>query len=174
MKNQYFGDNKDLFTYDLIMHIMRAGLAENLAFIPMLTSNDGTGHGGKFNRNKARAGAKNRELATFLDECISANRRDIRELEGFFEKHAIRINTYNKPFSHRDRGEYFREIGDGLLRKALIFADPDIGLEVRNPNEKHLLYSEVKDLYERMDRDSILMLYQYVPRANRRGAGREP
>ena len=70
MKNQYFGDNKDLFTYDLIMQIMQGGLVENFAFIPMLTSNDGTGHGKKSDRARARVGTKNKELVSFLDGCL--------------------------------------------------------------------------------------------------------
>ena len=167
MKNQYFGDNKDLFTYDLILQVMQAGLVEHFTFIPMLTGNDNTGHGGKYRRHKAKVGTKNRELVDFLDRCIDENKRDIRELEGYFQKHGIKMTVYEKDFSREKRQEYFEQIGDELLRKSLVFVDPDIGLEVKNSDERHILYSEVKNLYERMGEGSMLMIYQYFPRVQR-------
>ncbi len=166
MKNQYFGDNKDLFTFDLVMEIMRAGLAVHFAFIPMLTAPDATRHGDKADRGRARAGYKNLELAGFLDRRISQDRRDIKELGGFFKKHGIKMTICGGEgyFTHRTRQAYFAGIGDDLLTNSLILVDPDNGLEVARPGEKHLLYAESKDLYERMADSSILMLYQYLPR----------
>lgn len=167
MKNQYFGDNKDLFTYDLIMKIMQAGLVENFTFIPMLTAGDGTGHGQQCNRAKAKAGTKNKELVNFLDECLNTNKRDIKQLESFFASHGIRMKTYGEKFSHEKREEYFGQIADEFLSNSLIFVDPDTGLEVKKLGKEHILYSEVKGIYERMGEDSILMLYQYLPRRPR-------
>ncbi len=166
MKNQYFGDNKDLFTYDLVMEVMRAGLAARFTFIPMLTAPDATRHGDKADRSRARAGFKNLELARFLDRCISQGKRDIKELDGFFKKHGIKMAAYGGEgyFTHRGREAYFAGIGDDLLTKSLILVDPDNGLEVARPSEKHLLYAETKDLYDRMADSSILMLYQFLPR----------
>ena len=166
MKNQYFGDNRDLFNYDLIYHIMKAGLAERLTFIPMLTENDGKPHGNKTVRQLAKAGTQNKELMRFLDECVKNGKRDIKQLEDFFNRHGIKMTLYGKDkyFTHANRREYFEKIGDKLLSKSLVFLDPDIGLEVRHSGKEHLLFSEVKDLYERMDKDSILMLFQYFPR----------
>lgn len=48
MKNQYFGDNRDLFKYDLVHKIINAryaGLPKRFTFIPMLTENDNTKQG---------------------------------------------------------------------------------------------------------------------------------
>ncbi len=169
MKNQYFGDNRDLFNYDLVMQIMRAGLVDHFTFIPMLTKPDNTKHGGKTDRTKAKAGTKNKELMNFLDKCVREGRRNIKELEGFFQKEAIRMTIYakDKYFTREHRQEYFKQIGDGLLRKSLIFVDPDKGLEVKNSTEQHILYSEVKDLYRRMDKSSVLMIAQFFPRQPR-------
>lgn len=167
MKNQYFGDNKDLFTYDLIYRIMQTGMVGRFTFIPMLTPPDNTGHGGKTDRNHARVGTHNEELIRFLDDSIRQNRRDIRQLESYFEGHGIKMAVYpghDKYFSHRQRREYFDRIGDDLLAGSLIFVAPDIGLEVAGSGEKHLLFEDVQDLYRRMGEDSILMLFQHFPR----------
>ena len=167
MKSQYFGDNKDLFTYDLILQIMQAGLVDHFTFIPMLTSNDGTKHGEKYSRDKAKAGAQNKELMIFLDECIRQNNRNINQLKNFFKNRSIDIRIFEKEFSHEHRQKYFEQVRNELLPKSLIFADPDIGLEIKRSREKHLLYAEAKDLYEHMDKNSILMTYQYLPRKPR-------
>ena len=170
MKNQYFGDNKDLWKYDLVMEILRAGLVEHFTFVPMLTKPDGTNHGGKADRRHARAGTRNKELANFLDECINSGQKDIKPMVGFFQRYGIKMTIYygkDGYFSHRKRQSYFAGIENELLSKSLILVDPDNGLEVKSSGEKHLLYSEVKALYERMDKASTLMVYQYFPRASR-------
>ena len=169
MKNQYFGDNKDLLKYDLVLMIMQAGLVEHFTFVPMLTEPDGTNHGGKADRSYARAGTENKELVNFLDECIKGGQKNIEQMVGFFQRYGIKMTIYygeDGYFSHWKRQSYFAGIESGLS-KSLILVDPDNGLEVKRPGEKHVLYSEIKELYERMDEDSILMVYQYFPRAPR-------
>ena len=170
MKNQYFGDNKDLFQYDLVLMIMQAGLVERFTFVPMLTKPDVTNHGGKADRSYARAGTGNKELVSFLDDCINEGQKDIEQMVSFFQRYGIEmVMHYGKDayFSYRKRQSYFAGIESRLLSKSLILVDPDNGLEVKKPGEKHLLYSEVKELYGRMDKASTLMVYQYFPRVNR-------
>jgi len=169
MKNQYFGDNRDLFKYDLVYQIMQAHLAHHFTFIPMLTVPDGTGHGGKTDRAQAKVSTENKELMYFLDECVNKGRRDIKQLESIFAEHAVKMTIYygkDKYFFHEQRNEYFKQIGSELLAKSLVFVDPDIGLEVKRSRKQHILYTEVEDLYRRMDKDSILMIYQHFPREN--------
>jgi hypothetical protein len=38
MKNQYFGDNRDLFKWDLIRKVAEYNLVNQVIYIPMLTS----------------------------------------------------------------------------------------------------------------------------------------
>ena len=166
MKNRYFGDNRDLFKYDLIYQIIRAVLVNHFTVIPMLTGNDDKGHGEKRDRDKARAGKENRDLMSFLDECVAEGRRDIKQLESFFKNQCVKMKVYQKGFSHQQRGDYFKQAENELLPKSLVLVDPDTGLEVKRSGEKHVLYSEVKSLYEHMDKGSILMIYQHFPRAN--------
>jgi hypothetical protein len=170
MKNQYFGGNKDLFTYDLIWQVLHAGLVNHFTFVPMLTPDDDKKHGEKWNRDKAKAGTENKELMSFLDGCVKEGKRDIKQLERFFSRYGIKMTIYSgrdEYFSHQNRQEYFAQIGDKLLSNSLVFIDPDIGMEVRSPGQEHLLYSEVRSLYERMDESSILMLFQHFPRRPR-------
>lgn len=169
MKNQYFGDNRDLFKYDLILQIIKAGLVTHFTFIPMLTpdvpSNKSVKREGEQrNRSKAKAGNKNSDLVTFLNKFADRSKRDIKELQGFFKKQGIEAIIFGDYFYHAKRETYFREAEKKLLPKSLIFVDPDKGLEIKRTRDEHIKYCEIKSLYDRMDKSSILMIFQYFPR----------
>jgi len=175
MKNQYFGDIRDLFKYDLIQRIL-TGIhsLQRFTFIPMLTKYDPKRRDGNkrdFDRAKkdSRPGTNNKKLIDFLEEYkdIEAAKRDFTEIENYFRLEGIEIVIYKKGheyFDNTTREEYFKNIAEKLLHKSLVLVDPDIGLQVKNSTEKHLLYSEVGDLHRHMDKDSILMIYQHFPR----------
>lgn len=171
MKNQYFGDNRDLFKYDLIEFILNNNKHRSIngfTYIPMLTKNKGN-DGNK--THNPTAGKYNKILRKFLEKCRDANRRNIVEIKTYFDlNHNVQVAIYgenkkNEYFSRKNRAEYFENIGDTFLSNPLIFVDPDNGLQVTWSNEKHLLYSEVRSLYEGMNEKSILMIYQHFPRA---------
>jgi hypothetical protein len=170
MKNQYFGDTRDLFKYDLILEILlKSDSMDRFTLIPMLTPNELSRHGKRTNYSNAKAGTQRTELKDFLETCVRENRRNIRELERFFDNLAI----YKKSeyFSHETRKGYFDEIPEDYLRRSVILVDPDIGLEVgsvRVKQEKYLRYEEVKSLYNRMDNLSVLTIFQFIPRVKRR------
>jgi len=110
MKNQYFGDNRDLFKYDLILQVIQqVGSIKHFTFIPMLTENDDTEQGGERNRDKAKGGTKNDKLVKFLDKYGEESRRDIKHVKRFFGKRDVKLKIYygkDKYFSHEKRGEY--------------------------------------------------------------------
>jgi hypothetical protein len=176
MKNQYFGDIRDLFKYDIIQRILKGiSSLQRFTFIPMLTKNVPNSREGNylkrdFDRAKknGRPGTKNNELMEFLEKYkeMDEDERDFREIENYFKSEGIGTDIYkgHECFKRRTRDEYFKNTPEEFLHKSLVFVDPDIGLQIKNSTEKHLLYQEVKDLYDRMDKDSILMIYQHFPR----------
>ena len=176
MKNQYFGDIRDLFKYDIILEILLKSSLNNFTFIPMLTPNEQCNDGKRINHENARAWVKRQELRKFLDECIKQNKRNILQLEKFFNdfrlvhKHSLKIYKKRTYFSSKNREEYFRKIPQDLLTNSIILVDPDNGLEVKsskNKGERYIKYEEVKYLFDRMDRTSILIIFQFIPRVKR-------
>jgi hypothetical protein len=176
VKNQYFGDTRDLFKYDLILELLvKNDFLERFTFIPMLTKDTQALHGGRTNYNHARAGTQREELRSFLARCIVENTRNIRELEGFFKSKLPRkidftIYRKNRYFSHEARARYFSEIGKRLLSRSAILIDPDVGLEVksmRGRQQNYVAYTEVELLFDRMDRNSVLIVFQFIPRVKR-------
>jgi hypothetical protein len=178
VKNQYFGDTRDLFKYDLVLELLlKNDFLERFTFIPMLTEDSHDFHGGRTNYHHARAGTQREELRSFLARCIAENRRNIGELEGFFNSGLPRkvdftIYRKNEYFSHEARARYFSEIGEWLLSRSAILIDPDIGLEVKSMGgreQSYIAYAEVELLFKRMDRNSVLIVFQFIPRVKRGG-----
>jgi len=114
------------------------------------------------------------ELFRFLQDClVNIGKRDIRELRRFFENRGFRYFPYRDSefFRHESRNEYFRNVPVSALHKALVFLDPDNGLEVASMRaengNRYVKYDEAGTLSARMDDSSVLMLYQHLPRQNR-------
>jgi hypothetical protein len=60
---------------------------------------------------------------------------------------------------------YFRSIPVRFLQSALVFVDPDNGLEpASGAGSAHLRYEEAETLYSRLSGPSILVIYQHLPR----------
>jgi hypothetical protein len=136
---------------------------------PDLPDNKAKREGEERNRDKAKAGTENEDLKNLLNKFQDKSKRNISQLENFFREQNIPITIYKKDnyFCPEGRNEYFDQICDSLLTKSLIFVDPDIGLEVTRTREKHVKYSEVKNLYTRMGKKSILMIFQFIPHEKR-------
>src|SRR5439155_19352607 len=119
-------------------------------------------------------GSRRAELYKFLKWCITHNRRNIKELRRFFPMFGFRYVPYNdsRLFAQSRRENYFHNIRSDALKSSVVFLDPDNGLEVPSMNsriaEKYVRYSELQLLFLRMDNSSILVVYQHLPRLNRK------
>jgi hypothetical protein len=177
VKNQYFGDTRDLFKYDLVLELLlKNDFLKRFTFIPMLTENVRNFHGRRINYDQARAGTRRKELCSFLAQCVMESRRNIIGLERFFKsfkwarKIDFTIYRKNEYFSHEARTRYFNEIDRCLLSGSAILVDPDIGLAVKSMGgreDNYITYSEVELLFNRMDRNSVLVIFQFIPRVER-------
>jgi hypothetical protein len=177
MKNQYFGDISDLFKWDLVLEILTKirGL-NHFTYIPMLTPDDDSKDGMRLDYSKKCAGAKREELVKFLQDCVKRGKRDIKELKRFFKESeltkGLSIDIYKESeyFSHEKREEYFANINKNLLSNSLIEVDQDIGIEVKSMKgreEKYIKYEEINILFNQMDENSVLMIWQFIPRVKR-------
>ncbi|MFA4862037.1 MAG: hypothetical protein WC598_14875 [Methanoregula sp.] len=179
-----FGDTRDLFTFDLVRHIMKADPAfDSFSFIPMLTGADEGARGkkcGKTDLAKAKksgkAGSQNLDLVAQMERLqeIEDDLDYFQHIRGYFNKEQILAHIVSdQKFTHQDRTRYFSNILPRIPKKSLIFLDPDTGLEESRPTEKHLLFAEVKQIADRMDKNSVLMIYQHFPRVKHDGYVRE-
>jgi hypothetical protein len=180
MNRTYFGDTRDLFKFDLVRHLMKAlpGF-ESFTFVPMLT--EGVG---KASRKKSatkdmekayktgKAGSQNIDLLSHMERLqeIDDDLEYFRQIESYFKKERIIIDIiHQNVFSQIHRKKYFDDLYSKFPKKSLIFLDPDTGLEESTSSEKHLLFTEVKKIYDRMDPGSVMMIYQHFPRVKHDG-----
>jgi len=181
MNRTYSGDIRDLFKLDLVIHLMKEIPAlVRFTFVPMLTEEeqgDGDRAGGLKKDLatavvKGRAGSRNSRLLRSMERLqeINSDTEYFRAIRDLFDHEKILIRILEEPvFSHADRDKYFSSLFTDFPKRSLIFLDPDTGLEVKNPTKRHLLFDEVKRVYDRMDRSSVLMIYQHFPRVSREG-----
>lgn len=172
MKNQFFADRRDFFKYDLLLEILeKAKFLQRLTLVPLLTAQDNV-RGGELTRYQC--GARRTELYKFLGTRLEEGKRDIRLLRTFFARRDFQYIPYrdSEYFNHQTRDEYFNGIPDSALQESLVFLDPDNGLEVpsmgpRN-GDKYVRYAELDSVSRRMDSSSVLVVYQHLPRQDRK------
>ena len=180
MNRMFFGDARDLFKFDLVRHIMKAFPdLLSFTFVPMLTEEESR-TGKKKTATKdlglalknGRAGTGNRELMVDMGRLqeIDDDLEYFHGVQSYFKKENIIVDVLHKDtFSHENRTNYFNKVFEKFPASSLIFLDPDTGLEVKNPTQRHLLFDEVKKIFDHMDHQSVLMIYQHLPRVTREG-----
>jgi len=166
---KYFGDNRDFFKYDLITSIVTASSLRNYVFVPMLTEHRFDNEGNIAPRNN---GGKSEELLSFITCC---NTKSLTHWETWLLPRVASYETIGPPdttfFSDDTREQYWGSFKRMLGKKnALVFIDPDTGLETGNSSylkkmgrEKYILDDEMKFFYRDIDTSSVLMIYQHLP-----------
>jgi hypothetical protein len=97
----------------------------------MLTQPDGTREG-KF--KKYDVGTRRSGLHSFLQSRAASGDLEVRAMREYFASRRVEYrpigDTPEKFYSHATREQYFCAIPDSSLRQAVVFFDPDIGLNV--------------------------------------------
>jgi hypothetical protein len=176
LKNQYFGDRNDYFKYDLLIFLAEElkGI-ERLSAVWMLTKNDKSQDG---NKRRYPTGTFRDSLHEFLqnpehpDRKVSLLKKYFEKRPSGFEFHSYRDDLESGEFRDENRDQYFAGIPDQDLKAALIFIDPDNGLQPRSEGgrdkSKYVKLSDLDTLLGRMDKKSIAVIYQHLPRMHRK------
>lgn len=162
MRYQFFLDARDYVKYALLDDLMSQLNLAQLTLIWMLTPDVGNTHGSrrpKFDPSRPA-----------LNEFFQQDPRpSLWDVKGYFEQRGYRCTSYrDQPagyITRVNRDEYFASIGDELLKDALVFLDPDNGVEPRGgASPLHVRLEELQQLWGRMDDRSVLVIYQHKPR----------
>jgi len=165
MNQQFFGDNRDLFKYDLVFAIMSRAKPRLKSFmlVPMLT-------GYRPSEKDVVAGMKNKKLMRCFHKFTAGKGalKYYREIQGYFESGDINVTIFPSPdfeFSQKNRARYFKKMSAHMPKRSLIFLDPDTGIQADEKAEKqHLKFSELQEIYNQVDDSSVLMVYQHFYR----------
>ena len=177
MKNQYFGDRRDFFKYDLLLDLVESQGSRRLTFISMLTPNDGANEG---ELTRYDCAGRRSLLFEFLRSKVALGQRDIKLLREIMPRFGVEFSPYRDDsyFEQSSREQYFDSVPSDCLSSSVIFFDPDVGLQTgrhsymrRKGPEKYLMYSELAGLCTRMSDDSVVVVYQHLQRNSNRHAG---
>jgi hypothetical protein len=166
---KYFGDKRDYFKYDLITSIFQEKLLNSYVFIPMLTDPRDGNEGNKIPIN---SGDKSQKLFDFIATCKG---KSLDHWERWLTPYVFSYQTV-KPadeilFRDKLRAEYWPQFTPMIKKgRALIFADPDTGLQTGRPSyrkrmgpEKYMLDDELSAIFIKLHIESLLMIYQHLP-----------
>ncbi len=174
MKNQYFGDRRDFFKYDLLLDLVEGHGSRKLTFIPMLTPNDGSAEGTLTHYD---CGERRQSLCEFLQAAVTSRQRDIRLLHQIMPQFQVEFRCHcdNHYLLNQDRDRYFDSLPPEWLAESVVFLDPDIGLQTGNNGymrrkgfEKYLTYAELSRVCSRTSGSSVVIVYQHLQRNAKR------
>lgn len=170
MKNQHFGDKRDLFKFDLLLDLMASGRFKQLTYVPMLTKSDRNSTEGML--MPRAAGTYDSDLFEFLRARCAASEKDVRFWKTFFSKQKrYRYRAFRDDrddYAHASSADYFRSIDGRDLRSACVFIDPDIGIErgslqymKRSGADKYLYLDDLEGVIGRSE-DSVFIVYHHL------------
>jgi hypothetical protein len=164
LKDQYFGDARDYFKYELLEELLgRVPGVEHLVCLWMLTEPDASRQGSVAFIHNARLAA----LSSFLEECLDAGNRSVWQMRRYFANRGIRYTPWGDTppyFGSGSRAQYFESLPDRLLTRALLYLDPDIGLREDTRSMSHLAFAELESISQRADDASVVVVYQHFQR----------
>lgn len=171
MKDQYFADRRDFVKYELLLDLIELRSARSkLTFIPMLTKADATKEG---SITRYELGERRPHLFHFLQDALKSDTRKLRQLCSFMRDSGVTfyLHSDGEYFQHDQRAKYFDDVPVEKLTSAVVFFDPDIGLENSSASymrrkgfEKYLFYEDVRSVMDRAPDDTIIVLYQHLQR----------
>lgn len=177
MKNQYFADRRDFFKWDLLEDLL-TGASELTTFVnvTMLTPPDDSREG---NLKGYDCGNRREPLFRFLHECLAGGKQNVSEMRRYFEGKPFKYYPHGDGlenlYCYDSRESYFGSIPNEILQRALVFFDPDIGLNAGTPSymrrsgiSKYLFEASLKSVALRASDDSAIVVYQHLQRDRNR------
>jgi hypothetical protein len=174
MRNELFADEHDFAKYDLLLEIIeKTPHISKLASFVMLGPDKNNLQG---SRTDYGPGLRRHRLHAFLQDCIqgrNGRQRKLSELRQFMATYCEYLpygDDNPSAFSHTNRDAYFANAQDKDFENALVFFDPDTGLETRNESSmkdkpgEYLFWKELETVFKRATQvhpESLFGVYQH-------------
>ena len=162
MKNQWFGDKRDYFKFDLWLEVAEnvKGIKQ-LTYIPMLTSS----------LPPYEKGKRRERLYGFLRYWNLPRCRSITRLRDFLGIAPFEYDPYRDDddagFQDGSWDDYFRGIPKEWLRDAAILIDPDTGIKGTSPKapdqpEKYVTCGNIAEMVGNSSGKSVVLVFQFL------------
>lgn len=155
MKNCWYGDNRDLVKWSVLMHLAKINSASRILQIAYFQEHSFP---------KVEIDKEERDIP----EEIQTHFRDVRNIHELSSP--IKVNVFSKVIA--DRKQYILEAKEFIALypedRCIVFLDPDTGLEPTRPNLKHVLNKEANEFWKSLKVGDMLVLYQHQTNKNGR------
>lgn len=157
MRNQWYGDNRDLVKWAVLLTLARNHAARRILQVAFLGPS-----------SWAQIKLDGAEYP--VPEAVIGHFRDVLRIRALSAD--PRIEVVDVPFV--DRGDYVPAVLNAIAKRnkadaCIVLVDPDTGLAPSNrANLKHVLDSELAEIWAHMPAGDVLVAYQH--RTNLRGA----
>lgn len=155
MKDQWYGDNRDLVKWGVLSELARRFDADHILQVLY------------YRPSKWAEFEIDGELVELPSEVIQHFRTatNISTMES-----AARLEVLADAFENRDQylQTVLQRIKEHAPSRGIVFLDPDTGLESRSPGPEHVLTSEITAIWREMAVRDVLVLYQH--QTNRSGS----
>lgn len=148
MKDQWYGDKRDLVKWGVVLHIAREYGVARILQVAYL-------------RPSGWASLEINGTSQPIPEVVISHFRRVQNIKGLSAR--PRIEVLDCHFS--GRSAYMAEVSAAVrgapCETSLVLLDPDTGLAPKNPTLEHVLDAEVAQIWHAMRPRDVLVLYQH-------------
>ncbi|MGD0886140.1 MAG: hypothetical protein ABSA46_14945 [Thermodesulfovibrionales bacterium] len=151
MKNEYYGDKRDLVKWGTLVHLCQAHKLHTVIQVA-------------FFRQKDTLPTLSSTQGTFkLHNAVWEHFRNIRKIK---ELRILGINVIDHIFNPTNRSAYTKHVIsviEGIKSPGrLVCLDPDTGIAPTNVKSEHVTEEEIKKYWDVIDKGDCLVLYQHA------------
>ena len=154
MRHQWYGDNRDLVKWGVLVHLARREAVSTVLHVAM-----------------CRPGPAPAPLATAHGKVdppaeVFRHFRDLEDIRRLAVATGLQIEVMTEPFT--DRLAYFGRVCDRVTIKGrsggpmLVLLDPDVGLAPETHGPEHVTSTEVAAVFEVLRPGDLLVCYQHA------------
>jgi len=153
MRDQWYGDDRDLVKWGGLLHLAHRESMSAILYVAMY-----------------RADAATEPLLTGrgpvdLPAEVLRHFRDIDDIQRLARATGLEITVHKDPMTHRRA--YFARVATRIQSQAgpmLVFLDPDIGLVSEGAGPEHVASADVSVVFDAMREGDLLVCYQHARR----------
>jgi hypothetical protein len=153
MKDIWYADNRDLVKWSVLVKLAQIHQAERILQVAYFRPSEFS--------NIEIDGQQYQ-----LPKEVISQFRDVRNIMGM--NAGVLVDVFDKEFE--DRKVYQKAVNEYISsyrkEKCIIFLDPDTGLQPRKPGLKHVLNTEVKEIWASIKKGDVLVFYQHQTNRN--------
>ena len=154
MKDEWYGDKRDIVKWTVLLHLAKDNGAQSIVQIAYYRPS-------KWNKIIIIDEKKN-----LIPNEVLQHFRNVNAIKNMISN--PNINIFN--LTLKNRRSYFPEVLKEVEKyrddRKIVFLDPDTGLAPKKATLKHVLPSELKDIWVRMQEGDLLVFYQHKTNRN--------